>query len=760
MNGLPPVPGLWQEARTPDGRAYYYNTQTKVTQWTKPEELLTPAERALKDQPWKEYTAEGGRKYWYNTETKQSSWEMPDVYRNAIAQTQPPARPAAPAQTFVAGGTSNFASQSHHRDRDDFHERLGPDRQIGWGQSETRETTRIPLNSQTDPEYSSFDEAQAAFKKLLKRAGVQLDWSWEQTMRATIKDPQYRAIKDPKDRKAAFEQYVVDMRVQEKEEEKKRVEQLRERFGQMLRSHPEIKHFTRWKTAKPILEGEAIFNRAKTEDEARQLFEEYIVELNKTHAEEEVKKRTQAADELASILNDLQLEPYTRWSEAQEIIRESERFKGDEKFESLSQLDILKAFENHIKSLERSFNDARQKQKSLKARRERQNRDQFIALLREVRADGKIKAGTKWKEIHPLVVDDARYVAMLGQPGSTPLDLFWDMVEEEERVLRGKRHDVLDVLDDRRFEITQKTTLEEFMSIMQADRRTANIDQHSLTLLFQRLLEKVHQRNEEDKHHAERSQRRAVDTLRSRIKHLEPPVILGDTWEQVRPRLEKFEEYRALDSDEVRRSAFDKYMRRLKEKEEDRERERSRRDHRDRERGDRYRDDRNGYAPSRRHRTRTPEPDAYEADRRKAQADRERSYRKASLTGLSPRRDRDYRDRDDRGSRPMDHYDRERRVREVERERSYISRADPRDKGSELDYGESRAGSMRRRRDSDGGSPESKRDVKRTRRDRSSRERTFSPRPHRSRTPAKEAPPPKEDVALRSGSEEGEIEED
>ena len=36
---------------------------------------------------------------------------------------------------------------------------------------------------------------------------------------------------------------------------------------------------------------------------------------------------------------------------------------------------------------------------------------------------------------------------MLGQSGSSPLDLFWDVVEEEERAIRGPRNDVLDVLD-------------------------------------------------------------------------------------------------------------------------------------------------------------------------------------------------------------------------------------------------------------------------------------------------------------------------
>jgi pre-mRNA-processing factor 40 len=44
INGHAAPPGLWQEARNAEGRAYYYNTITKATQWTKPEELMTPAE--------------------------------------------------------------------------------------------------------------------------------------------------------------------------------------------------------------------------------------------------------------------------------------------------------------------------------------------------------------------------------------------------------------------------------------------------------------------------------------------------------------------------------------------------------------------------------------------------------------------------------------------------------------------------------------------------------------------------------------------
>lgn len=30
--------GIWQEAKTSEGKVYFWNTVTKATQWTKPEE--------------------------------------------------------------------------------------------------------------------------------------------------------------------------------------------------------------------------------------------------------------------------------------------------------------------------------------------------------------------------------------------------------------------------------------------------------------------------------------------------------------------------------------------------------------------------------------------------------------------------------------------------------------------------------------------------------------------------------------------------
>ena len=582
-------------------------------------------------------------------------------------------------------------------------------------------------------------------------------------MRTTIKDSQYRALKDPKDRKAAFEKYAVEVRMQEKDRAKERLAKLRADFSTMLKSHPEIKHYTRWKTARPIIEGETIFRSTNDDTERRQLFEEYLIELKKANIEREAITRKSAMDELVGLLKALDLEPYTRWSEAQEVIQSSETFQADDKFKTLSNSDILTAFENHIKALERTFNDERQRDKNSKQRRERQNRDRYLDLLNELKASGKIKAGTKWMDILPAINEDPRYVAMLGQPGSTPLDLFWDMVEEEERALRLIRNDVYDVLEDRRYEITPKTAPHEFLDVMSTDRRTASISPDTLNLIFDRLLEKVMHRSEQDKHASERQQRRLIDALRSKIKHLDRPnITTTTTWESIRPHIEHFEEFKSLENDDLRRQAFDKVLRRLKEKEEDIENERrsSKRD-RSRTREHRDRDPRNGHVSSHRHpsdrhdRRRgscTPELDAYEADRRKAMADRERQYHKSGSTGLSP--PPHSRERESISSRPsrVSHYDRERREREEERERLYRTRGDPRGSRDELDYGGGVAGSVRRRRgvDSDGESQGSGR--KRVRREGTER--------RRERTPERLAVPVKEEPAVHSGSEEGEMVEE
>jgi len=299
-----------------------------------------------------------------------------------------------------------------------------------------------------EPQFDTAEAAEASFFKVLRKAGVQPGWTFEECIKACVLDPAYRSIKLPQERKIAFEKYVAQVRAHAKDQEKNRQAKLRADFFTMLKSHPEIVHYTRWKTALPVLKHEAVFRSARSEEEAQAIFNEYRHGLIVAHNEQEAVMRKLGLEKLSSLMKELDLEYSTKWKDAQEIIRSAPDFQADDSMQSLAKLDVLKTFEEHIKSLERVFNDKRQKHKAQKFRRERQNRDGFISLLNELRSAGKIKAGSKWADVYPELKDDPRYVAILGQAtGSTPMDLFRDILEEEDQAMRAKRNDVLDVLD-------------------------------------------------------------------------------------------------------------------------------------------------------------------------------------------------------------------------------------------------------------------------------------------------------------------------
>ncbi|PVH95931.1 hypothetical protein DM02DRAFT_617553 [Periconia macrospinosa] len=783
-----PEQGEWKLARTEQGKEYYYHTITKKTRWDPPPGFFNENELALEGTNYMRHTTAEGKPYWADKTTRQTTWEMPESVaanleriRRRRDQDQAPLTspwkqpsdehgpPRDNANRMVLPGHRERFMPGDRRDRDD--------RENGSFAGERAERqTFVPSN---EPQFSTAQDAEAAFMKVLKQLKVQPDWSWAQTIRAGIKDPNWRAIPEPDKRLEAFKKYCDELRTQEKTKEQDRQKKLHSDFMAMLASHPEITHYTRWKTARPILEKETIFRSAKDDDERRQLFDEYITKLRRTNAENEIEDKKTALDELAKLLKDMELEPFTRWHEADMDLEKIMTSSGD-KFQPLHRIDVLKTFQVHIRQLQRDHNDRVQAEHQAQRRIERKNRDAFKALLGELRRDGKLRYGTKWKEIHPQIVNDPRYTAMLGQDGSSPLDLFWDEIGEEETKFRALRRTALSVLEAQQYEVTTATPFDEFSGIVRSGSRTAGIDDHSMRSIYDYVIAKVKRREDEDRRNEENDERHAVEKLRSVIKYLEPPVTLADDWESVRPRIETTDEYRALKSDELRQSAFDRHYRRLKEKDldrrdrprreprdrerdRDRERERDRERDRDRRERDRDREYRNGHSDThRRHRTRTrsPENDPYAAERRQAQQDREARYRNNDTTGLSPQPPRRDRERDiDRYSRrgSGDHYGRERREREVERERLHVgrgdplSRADPREQSvSELDYGDGTGRpAARRRRESDESS--ARRDNKRPR---------YSPRAERkSKTPVPESTQEAE-RALRSGSEEGEIEED
>jgi pre-mRNA-processing factor 40 len=177
-----------------------------------------------------------------------------------------------------------------------------------------------------------------------------------------------------------------------------------------------------------------------------------------------------------------------------------------------------------------------------------------------------INVRTLWKEIFSPIKDDPRYTASVGLPDSTPLDMFWDVIDDLDEQLYHQKKAVYNALKKADLEVTLDTSYEDYFNALDIDPSIkAEVNETNLKFIYEHLQSKATQRLKDEKRRQEKKLRKRLDIFRHALKHaLQPPIGLEDTWETVKPRVEQMEEYLAVEDETLKQEVFDKYMKRLR----------------------------------------------------------------------------------------------------------------------------------------------------------------------------------------------------
>ncbi|XP_060083789.1 pre-mRNA-processing factor 40 homolog B-like isoform X2 [Ylistrum balloti] len=563
---------LWTEHKAPDGRTYYYNNMTKQSSWEKPDDMKSKAELQLSQCPWKEYKSDTGKVYYHNALTKESKWTKPkdleeleeivkgeakkktDAPRTAtppVSAAPPagitlPAQPSKPSSAIQAAMEATLASIE-----------LPPPSGTAVVAPPQEKSDKVDSADESEEEkpakkevvplvFKSRKEAMEAFKALLREKSVSSTASWEQAMKVIVNDPRYGALKQLNERKQAFNEYKTQRVKEEKEEQRLRAKQAKEDLEQFLLHSDKMNSSIKYWKADDMFGGEEVWKVVHDRDR-RELFDDVTHMLAKKEKEESKTLRKRNTKVFAEILDSMpSLTNCTTWSEAQQMLLDNPRFTDDPDLHNMDKEDALVCFEDHIRMLEQEFDDEKERERRRVKRQQRKNREGFLVLLDELHEQAKLNSMSLWMDLYPVISQDVRFTNMLGQPGSTPLDLFKFYVEDLKARFHDEKKVVKEILRDRGFLVEVSTTYEEFASAIVLDKRSAGLDTGNIKLTYNSLIEKAEARERERLKEEARKLRKLEGNFKTMLKNLNPPIEVEHRWEEVRSRIEKEAAYEAI----------------------------------------------------------------------------------------------------------------------------------------------------------------------------------------------------------------------
>merc|ERR550534_2040561 len=387
-------------------------------------------------------------------------------------------------------------------------------------------------------------EAIEALKDLLREKNVPSSANWDSALKMINKDPRWETLSKLTEKKQAFNAYKIQKQKEEKEESRLSAIKNKEDLEHFLMTTARMNSNVKYYRCEEIF-AELPLWKLVSDIERREIYQDVVHNLAKKEKEEIKALRKKNQGRLSNILDQMTRIDYkTTWEQAQQMLLDNPAFADDDELLAMDKEDALVAFEDHIRELEKEEEIEKDKEKKRTKRLQRKNRDAMNAVLDELHEQGKLTSMSLWMELYPVISQDPRFHALLGQPGSTPLDLFKFYVEELKARFHDEKKIIKEILKEKEFEMEADTSFEEFATIVCEDKRSASLDAGNVKLTYNALQEKAESKDKERLKEETKKLRKLEGDLRALFTEIN--VEESSSWTEVMAKIQGKEAFAAV----------------------------------------------------------------------------------------------------------------------------------------------------------------------------------------------------------------------
>ena len=549
---------MWKEVKDAKGRLYYYDTVTKKSQWEKPEDYEQESVPVVTEQTvnipqdWRSAKTKEGRVYYYNVKTKKSQWDIPK---------ESPKIEVVPTTTTSTTACSSVTDLNAISDMDSKY------KSKSLLSNTAKQTTK--------------EDAEPLFLAMLKENKVDATWSFSRIIdELGTRDPRYWLVDDdPLWKQQMFNKYLDNRTEEQLLKEHSETNKFREAFQNMLsQKSKEITYKTSWKDAKRFISNEPIYSHSVVSEQVkRKCYMEYVHTLSETHAAKTQKLKEVAITELVAYLktlihvesNDIPL----TWKQLcnQYLFENNKRYMANEHFTILTKEDVLQQYIHLIEQKTAHMKESLDIKQKQNYSRDRYARDHFKKLLTDKKLGIIIRATTKWSDIYPLIQGNPAFLNMIGRNGSSALDLFKDVVEEEYVTICGLRSIGQQVLIDNKFEWSSENQTDKITALLRTQPQFKEVDDTNLGIVATEIVRAHQESIKEQKaqeQYIERQHKQQFKDMIMRYYSHQPAESTAESrsWAQAQERFKNSPEYQNVLDYSVRESLFNEVMKSMRKR--------------------------------------------------------------------------------------------------------------------------------------------------------------------------------------------------